>query len=180
MNTKAYGAKITLKTTDGNQQYQELYPVRGYQSTVTQDILFGLSKQQTIQEIIITWPNNKETILKHIEADQTIEVKQSGALIKDSKALTPATKIFSDITATSGITFRHQENDFIDFKDEVLLPYQLSRQGPALAKADVNGDGLEDVFIGGAIGQSGKLYLQTKDGKFTSSPSQPWVDRFRK
>ncbi|MBS1935724.1 MAG: VCBS repeat-containing protein, partial [Bacteroidetes bacterium] len=86
------------------------------------------------------------------------------------------TKIFTDVTAVSGISFVHHEDDFIDFKDEPLLPYQLSRQGPALAKADVNGDGLEDIFIGGAIGQPGVLYLQTDDGKFVAASSQPWSD----
>ncbi|HLZ85670.1 MAG TPA: VCBS repeat-containing protein, partial [Puia sp.] len=66
-------------------------------------------------------------------------------------------------------------NEFIDFKDEPLLPYQLSREGPALAKADVDGDGLEDVFFGGAIGQGGQLFLQTQDGHFQPAPSQPWT-----
>ncbi len=80
-----------------------------------------------------------------------------------------------DITATAGIDFKHKENDFIDFKDEVLLPYQLSRQGPALAKADVNDDGLEDVFIGGAIEQAGGLYLQTQKNTFVAAPNQPWL-----
>jgi hypothetical protein len=173
MNTKAYGAKAEIKTPDGNTQYQELYPVRGYQSTVTQDLVFGLSQNTSVDEIKITWPNDRQTILKNINADQTLELKQNDA--EPAEHITKdLPKIFTDITAGTGINFIHKQNDFIDFKSEPLLPYQLSKQGPALAKADVNGDGLEDIFLGGAINQSSILYLQTKDGKFQQSVSQPW------
>ncbi|HEX9511626.1 MAG TPA: VCBS repeat-containing protein [Puia sp.] len=192
LNTKAYGAKATLTTADGISQYQELYPVRGYQSSMAPELFFGFPKDQSIRQISITWPDDKETVLKDPAADQTLEVKEEdlpAAGTRDSVAAAPgnqppaspnqpavpARKIFSDITASSGLNFRHHEDDFVDFKDEVLLPYQLSRQGPALAKADVNGDGLEDIFLGGAIGQAGQLYLQTKDGRFILAPSQPWA-----
>ncbi len=173
MNTKAYGAKAEIITPDSNTQYQELYPVRGYQSTVTQDLIFGVSQNTIINEIKIIWPDDKQTILKNVKADQTLQLKQSDA----KPALTStkdSIKIFKDVTTSSGISFKHHQNDFIDFKSEPLLPYQLSKQGPALAKADVNGDGLEDIFIGGNINQSSKLYLQNKDGRFYKSSSQPW------
>ena len=173
LNTKAYGTKVTLITNTGN-QYLELYPVRSYQSTVAQELLFGFAKQDQIKKVIVEWPDNKETILLNVAADQTIELKQSEATIKSNQASARSKPIFTDVTSTSGITFKHVENDFVDFKDEVLLPYQLSKQGPALAKADVNGDGLEDVFIGGAIEQSGVLYLQTGDGNFAIAPTQVW------
>ncbi len=174
LNTKAYGAKITLTTTDGVEQYQELYPVRGYQSTTTQELLFGFSAQQNIRQLKVDWPGGKETIIENVRADQAIEIKQEEA--KSNAATIPARSfMFSDVTAISGLSFTHKENDFVDFKDEVLLPYQLSRQGPALAKADVNGDGLEDVFIGGAIGQPGVLFLQTNDNKWVQANQQPWI-----
>ncbi|MDQ2751847.1 MAG: VCBS repeat-containing protein, partial [Bacteroidota bacterium] len=79
------------------------------------------------------------------------------------------------VTVATGLNFVHKQNDFIDFKSEPLLPYQLSKEGPALAKADVNGDGLEDVFFGGSVNQSSQLFLQNKEGKFQLSPSQPWA-----
>ncbi len=173
MNTKAYGAKIEIITPDSITQYQELYPVRGYQSTVSQDILFGISNNTIVQQIKIIWPDNKETILKNINADQIIDIKETDAK-NVNEPINNSTRLFTDVTNKTGLNFTHKENDFIDFKAEPLLPYQLSKQGPALAKADVNNDGLEDIFFGGAIGQSGVLYLQTKDGKFISSTSQPW------
>ena len=173
MNTKAYGAKAEVTTPDSVTQYQELYPVRGYQSTVTQELVFGLSQNTTIDKIKILWPNDKQSILKNVKADQVLELKQSDAQAASIQT-NDSVKIFKDVTADAGLNFTHNQNDFIDFKSEPLLPYQLSKQGPALAKADVNGDGLEDVFLGGDINQPSILYLQNKDGKFQPAPSQPW------
>ena len=174
-NTKAYGAKLQLITTDGVQQYQELYPVRGYQGTNTQELLFGFAATQGIQQLTITWPGGKQTLLQALPPDQVIVVKQEEATMPAPATTIPSFR-FSDITAKAGLFFTHRENDFIDFKDEVLLPYQLSRQGPALATADVNGDGLQDVYLGGAIGQSGMLMLQTNDNKWLAARQQPWVE----
>ncbi|MEO5683825.1 MAG: VCBS repeat-containing protein [Chitinophagaceae bacterium] len=174
LNTKAYGAKVIVTAADGSVQYQELYPVRGYQSTTTQELLFGFPAQQAIRQLVITWPGGKETILQNVAADQAITVKQEEAL-KPVPAPLGASRLFSDITATAGLFFIHKENDFVDFKDEVLLPYQLSKQGPAIAKADVNGDGLEDVFMGGAIEQAGVLFLQTNNNQWVPASQQPWM-----
>ncbi|MEO6547763.1 MAG: FG-GAP-like repeat-containing protein, partial [Ferruginibacter sp.] len=174
LNTFAYGTKATL-ITNNTKQLLELYPVRSYQSTISQELIFSFPKQDSIQQLMIQWPNDKITTLQNIKAGQTIVVKQSDGLINTERKTALNKKLFTDISAKTGITFRHAENDFIDFKDEVLLPYQLSKQGPALAKADVDGNGLEDVFIGGAIGQAGVLYLQTNDDQFKPAPSQPWI-----
>ena len=173
LNTKAYGVKVIMQTTNSEKQYQELYPVRGYQSTVAPEIVFGYPSSQNVKTVTVIWPNGKQTTLQDVANDTTLLLNQSQSTQQaDTQVKTP--KVFHDITAAAGIDFHHKENDFIDFKDEVLLPYQLSRQGPALAKADVNGDGLEDVFVGGAINQSGKLYLQLTNGNFTTATSQPW------
>ncbi|MDP4246295.1 MAG: VCBS repeat-containing protein [Bacteroidota bacterium] len=190
LNTKAYGAKAILTTSDGTKQYLEMYPVRGYQSTMAPELFFGFPKEQSIQQLRIAWPDGKASLLNHPPADQTLDLDEKDAApapptspappappTSAAPASTPVlapNRPFSDITESSGLSFRHKENDFIDFKDEPLLPYQLSRQGPALAKGDVNGDGVEDVFVGGAIGQPGQLFLQTVDGRFVPSLHQPW------
>jgi len=173
-NTKAYGASISLTTADGVQQYQELYPVRGYQSTNTQEIMFGFAAQQTIQKIIINWPGGKQTVLENVLPDQVLQIKQEDATPPNITVAKPF-MLFSDITAAANLHYTHKENDFVDFKDEVLLPYQLSRQGPAIAKADVNADGLEDVFVSGAIGQGGRLFLQANNNTWAPALQQPWL-----
>lgn len=174
LNRYAYGAKATLIMSDGTQQYEELYPVRGYQSTVAQELVFGFDKQQSVKQIRIAWPGGEETVLDNVKADQTIVADRSSTQTKNPETLPKQERIFTDVTSESGIIFKHKENDFIDFKDEVLLPYQMSKQGPCLANADVNGDGLADVFIGGAIDQPGVLYLQAEKGKYVEAASQPW------
>ena len=174
-NTYAYGAKAVLTLNDGSRQYEELYPVRGYQSCMPPELFFGFPKERMIAGIEITWPDDRVTKIDQPQADQILAVKEEGAQTVPVSGGVAGKRLFTDITTAAGIDFRHRENDFIDFKDESLLPYQLSRQGPALASADVNGDGLADVFLGGAIGQGGQLYLQTRDGHFQPAPSQPWA-----
>jgi len=173
LNTRAYGAKAILETSDGIRQYQELYPVRGYQSTMAPELFFGFPKTASPLSLTVIWPSGKTTQLTNPQSDQILRLTEKEA---GSIAPPPAkpTSLFTDITAASGLSFRHHENDFVDFKAEVLIPYELSREGPALAKADVNGDGLEDVYIGGAIGQPGMLFLQTAEGRFRPAPAQPW------
>ncbi len=183
MNTAAYGAKIDVITPGTHGQYQELFPVRGYQSTVTQEILFGVAAQSVIDTVIVTWPDGKQSILNHVKADQALELSEADTNDHSPGrqpsphhqfSAAPRKTSFTDVSKTSGIDFVHKPNDLIDFKSEPLLPYQLSRQGPALATADVNGDGLDDVFLGGDMNQPSVLYLQKADGSFTHSPSQPW------
>ncbi|HTL10518.1 MAG TPA: FG-GAP-like repeat-containing protein, partial [Chitinophagaceae bacterium] len=139
------------------------------------ELLFGLgSAAGSIKKIEVSWPGGGITVLNEVSSNQLIDIQQPAASAPVVSAAT-LPKRFTDITASSGLLFTHKENDFVDFKDEVLLPYQLSRQGPALAAADVNGDGLKDVYLGGAIGQSGSLYLQTNNNTWIAATQQPWM-----
>lgn len=172
-NTQALGAKVVIETTQGL-QYQELYPVRGYQASVETTLCFGLGKQTTVQKLSVYWPNGSSTSLYNLPADRTVELWQAEASQNAPFSLPVSQPFFTEISAEKILPFRHRENDFIDFKVEVLIPYQLSRFGPALAKADVNKDGREDIFMGGAVEQSGELWLQQPDGNFLKAPQQPW------
>ena len=176
-NTQALGAKVWLYT-EGQSQYQEMYLVRGYQSSVTSDLHFGLGKAVRPDSLVIVWPTGKLTRLSSPQANQLLVVKEGGASLPSKKSANSKSiksTIFQQLTTEqTGLDFIHQENDFVDFKVEVLLPYQLSRMGPTLARGDVNGDGREDLFFGGATNQFGVLYLQTADGKFAAAPAQPW------
>ncbi len=113
--------------------------------------------------------------MENVQSNQTLTLRPGRSKPSTVKDKSSQQFVFRDYSDQSGIQFRHVENDFIDFKDETLLPYQLSRQGPALAKGDVNKDGLEDVFIGGAIGQTAELYIQQKDGTFARSKTQSFA-----
>jgi hypothetical protein len=172
-NTAAFGAVVTI-FSNGKMQYQEQYPVRGFQSSVSPVLSFGVGNATAVDSVIIMWPGGKRSVLSSVKADQLLTVEQKTATKAQAQNIVQAT-FFENIKDNAGINFTHKENDFIDFKNEVLLPYQYSKNGPALAKADVNGDGLEDLFLGGAIEQAGVLYLQTKEGKFIQSNSQPWA-----
>ncbi len=143
-NTKAFGAKATLTTTDGISQFQELYPVRGYQSSMAPELFFGLpAGGQAIRQIRIVWPDDQVTVLTDPVPDRILSLKESDSIPGPAAAQepvaspapgraslaiatpAPAHRLFSDITAGSGLSFHHHEDDFVDFKDEVLLPYQL-------------------------------------------------------
>ena len=176
-NAQALGAKVWLYT-DAAPQYQEVYPVRGYQSSVATDLHFGLGEAARIDSVVVAWPMGGRSRLLSPNANNLLVVEESAGLpimTKSETAENSRSTIFQQLTTQkTGLDFVHQENDFVDFKVEVLLPYQLSRMGPALAWGDVNGDGREDLFFGGAANQFGVLYLQTVDGKFAAAPTQPW------
>ncbi|MDQ2656932.1 MAG: VCBS repeat-containing protein, partial [Bacteroidota bacterium] len=173
-NTAALGAKLWLYAGD-DVQYLEQFPVRGFQSTVTPVLQFNFASEM-IDSIKIEWPSGSITVLRQPAIDQPLTVREENASTRNNSAAMRAT-LFAD--APHSADFRHSENDFIDFRGEVLLPYQLSRMGPALAKADVNGDGNDDFYIGGAIGQPGELFLQAPDGSFVPSARKPWKEDFQ-
>lgn len=171
-NRFALGAKVVV-TTDSSQQIQEMYPVRGYQSSVDYVLNFGLGNQKKINEIRVIWSADSETVIQHPSINVTMTISKTvSQKINKNIAATPG--LFNDITALTGIDFIHRENQYIDFKREILIPYELSRLGPKMTKADVNKDGLDDVFIGGAAGQPGVLYIQNNNGSFIKNKSQPW------
>ena len=171
-NRFALGAKVIV-ITDSSQQLQEMYPVRGYQSSMDYTLHFGLGEQTKIKQIEVIWSGNINAIITNpaINSTITINKQQNPALTTTKNIQAP---LFNDWSNNSGLDFRHIENIYVDFKREMLVPYQLSKQGPRMAKADVNRDGLDDIFIGGASGQSGVLYLQQANGNFYRADSQPW------
>lgn len=170
-NPFGLGSVVTVRTGDITQK-QELTLSRGYQSSVPPTVHFGLAQTDTIDELTITWPDKKQQVLKNIRSDQALKLNYTDAIVAGEK---PAQKLkFEDITKKAGITFVHQEDNYDDFVYETLLPYKNSRIGPGLAVGDVNGDGLEDFFIGNGKGFKGAMYLQTGTGTFKEI-SGPWI-----
>ena len=148
---------------------QELLPTRGYQSSVGYPLVFGLGTHTEVDGIKVKWPDGRVQQLEGVSADQALTIEQKHAKEEISIGPKPREAFFTNINSDSILTFVHRENNFIDFKREQLLPHMLSTLGPKLAVADVNKDGLEDIFIGGAKGSPGAIYLQSRSGKFKSS-----------
>lgn len=172
-NSQAIGAKVNVQTASA-QQVQEHYVHRGFQSTVDPLLHFGLGKDSIVKQLTIYWPNGAATTLENIAADTTLTISQKQTDTAQATIANATSLLFKDVTVSSGINFNHQSSPFADFKVFPLLPFQVSQTGPCIAKADVNGDGLEDVFIGGSSVTESFLYLQTADGRFNIAKSQPW------
>jgi enediyne biosynthesis protein E4 len=160
-NSKGLGNRVYIKTK-GNTQMQELTLTRGFQSSVAAELHFGVNKAKTIDEVKVVWTDGKIQKLSNVKANQIITFKAQDAKITEEKPVAKTT-LFS--TTTSFLTtYKHEENKYDDFKDQVLLPHKMSTFGPSLAVGDLNNDGLEDYFIGGSATFSGKVFLQTKTG----------------
>ena len=156
-----FGVKVKLETSAGSQWY-EFTNVRGMYSTSEHVAHFGIPEGATPLSVEITWWEGNSTLLSDIKANQVLEVdyasREKQMLPKPAKAPT----LFHMLKA--GIPFTHEENVFDDYDKQVLLPHKMSQFGPALCSGDVNQDGLEDLFIGGARGQAGQVFLQSPAG----------------
>lgn len=167
----AFGAKVTA-FSHSQKFYQEYQPVKGYMSSVDPRIHFGLGKIEKLDSLQILWPDGKATTLLNVPSNQTLTLSPGQESKILAKSILNENRIFSQ--KESKIPFRHQESDFIDFDRDRLRFWMISNEGPKAAKADVNGDGLEDLFIPGAKGQASSLLQQTQSGEFIPSPSNPF------
>jgi hypothetical protein len=132
-------------------------------------MVFGLGANGAIDSVQVLWPNDKIETIKSVKSDQTITLKQENAKEIFHFFEAKQTPLFADVT--SGLLdYLHVESRFNDYDRDVLLKQKYSTQGPALAIGDVNGDGLEDIYLGGAAGQIKKLFIQKAGGKFVDSP----------
>jgi hypothetical protein len=169
-NINALGAKVIL-FTDGDIRTYEKYPVRGFMSSMEIPLHIGLD-QTAVDSLFLVWPDNTFQRLSWKKGDSLMDLAwQKGLPAFDYSLLTqhwkdPARKI-KDITPATGITYKHEENDFHEFDREPLIPHMLSTEGPALAVGDINKDGLEDVFIGSSKWKKNALFLQQRSGTFT-------------
>ena len=164
-NRDGIGTRVVV-SNDENKQTQELYFSKGFMSAKDRELHFGLGTN-ALATIEVFWPDDSYQILQNVKADQLIilDHSKSKKQVLNEKDSNGKSHIFKNIIV-EGLEFKHQENDFDDFSRESLLPHRMSNEGPALSIADINQDGLEDIYIGGALGQAGKLFIQNKNASF--------------
>jgi len=166
MNTFGIGAKVTIYT-NGMQQLLEQQPTRGFESSSEPVLNFGTGNYKKVDSLRVIWPDMKMQVLRNISANATITLKQTDAILTFIPNLVKVKPYYNNVTATNikGDIY-HKENDYKDFDVQRLIPKMLSTEGPKLAVADVDGDGLEDFFMGGATGDTAKLFIQQPTGTF--------------
>ena len=172
-NRFALGSKIKIKKGD-EILYQELHNAKGYLSSVEHSLIFGLGDMDTIPITEIIWPDGKSTFIENLTVNKIYSFSYDDVIKIKNPDNPPVDQTFEKIRSEEiGITYQHKENKFNDYTKQILLPYSQSHNGPFISKADVNKDGLEDFFVGGAANQSGELYVQNAVGKFKKQ-SGPW------
>lgn len=167
-NPDGIGAIVHLYYDSNKTQVYEHTPYRGYLSSVSTIAHFGLGNYTGIDSLVVIWTNGKKQTLHSVKADQLLILREERAVEEHiflQPLLTQHT-LFKDVTDSLGINILHHEDDFLDFNIQKLLPHKLSEYGPGLAAADINGDGLDDVVMGGAFGYSTTILLQQPDGRF--------------
>lgn len=167
-NTLGIGTKV-IAYSKGKKYFQEQFLSRGFQSSVDPILNFGLGEIKVLDSLIVIWPTDKIQKLTNVKVNQTLIIDSKNADIELKSVV--ENSFIPYLSATSSINHAHVENAFNDFTVQSLMPNYLSRQGPCMAKGDVNGDGLDDLFIGGAANQAGALFIQTKNGQFIKKSS---------
>ena len=175
MNTFGIGAKVTIYTK-GMQQLLEQMVTRGFESSVEPVLNFGTGTFKMIDSLRIIWPDMRMQVLKNISTNTAITLYQKNADKLFKPVQQKNSTLFKNVTQQQIIgKIKHNENDFKDFDVERLIPKMLSTEGPKLAVGDVNGDGLEDFYMGNATGDTAKLFLQQPDGKFVQKDAYSFV-----
>ena len=167
-NKLGVGAIITV-FSDGLQQSKQQYLSRGFQSSVSNKLHFGLGENTIIDSVLIDWKNGKFQKLTHIKVNQSIEINYKNA-IKNRNTSPSKVSMFEEVNPKEiGIIYQQKENNFDDFNLQLLLPQKQSEISSPLVIGDVNNDGLDDFFVGNSRNESGALYVQKKDGKFVET-----------
>ena len=164
-NRDAIGATVYAYQKDRTQVVSE-YPVRGYLSSVDSRLHFGFGKDD-VDSLKIVWPDGRQQSIPHPSLDTILSVSYARTSTQDPPADPKAPPLFVDATRQLRTEFRHKETFFFDYQFQPLILQKYSQEGPFISTGDLNGDGLEDFFIGGAFKQSGRLFFQNRDGSFT-------------
>jgi hypothetical protein len=175
LNNAGLGTWVEIHYDHGKKQVWENTPYRGYLSTVQDIAHFGIGNAVLVDSVIVKWPNGRMQLLQNVKADQVLKISISSAASTYSFAaeMVATNALFKEVTDSVNIHFTHQQNDFIDFNIQKLLPHKLSQYGPGLAVGDIDGNGLDDIITGGAVSYSAQLFLQQKNNKFIQGALLP-------
>lgn len=176
-NNLGLGAKVWIYTKGSSQYYEHSY-YRGFLSSSENFAHFGVGKNTSIDSIRVIWNDNKTELLKNIPSNQVLTIKQIAGRqpVSNPKPQTPNVKPQTDFVSINeeiGIAFKHNEHDFVDFNIQRTLPHKFSQAAPSISVADVNGDGLDDFFVGGGYKHHGTLFIQNQEGKFNAQVFNP-------
>jgi enediyne biosynthesis protein E4 len=181
-NLDGIGAELRLESASGLQMRQ-LYTERGIASSELPIVHFGLGSDSEIKRLTIRWPLGEVQVLENLPADQLLTIAEPPLINGAKPVLSPAVfntppapdALYTESAGLRGLKHTNTLRTVDEFTRQRLLPRRLNGQGPALAVADVNGDGIDDVFVSGTAGQAGELFLGQPDGSFVPAPDQPWA-----
>jgi hypothetical protein len=167
-NLNGIGAELSIYYK-GEQQVAEQSPFRGYLSSVQNTLHFGLGNNQAVDSIKVVWPNGLVQVLGKTKASQsiTLDIKNAKQASTTPAMMFASNSLFKEVTSSVGIKYIHTQTDFVDFNIQKLLPHKFSEYNPAIAVGDINGDGIDDMVVGGSSNQSAQLFLQDKQNRFT-------------
>jgi len=178
-NKNGIGAWADIYYGHGKHQVYENTPFRGYLSTIQNIAHFGLGKDSLLDSVVIRWQNGKKQSIHNVKANQALKVDIANAHenytfnmpVINNKSL------FREVTRSVGVTYRHTEEDMVDFNIQKLLPHKLSQYTPAVAVGDIDGNGYDDMVVGGTSGYPAQLLLQQANGKFIQRNLEPAVQK---
>ena len=176
-NITGIGSEITIYYDHGKKQVAEQSPFRGYLSTTQNSVHFGLGAINHIDSAIVIWPSGQRQVVKQIKADQTLILSINNAVESGRNLQTQfaSNTLFTEITSSLGIKYVHTQNDFVDFNTQKLIPHKFSEYAPGMAVGDVDGNGLDDMILGGSVNNSAQILFQQKNGSFIQKALMPSI-----
>ncbi|WP_224491315.1 VCBS repeat-containing protein [Robertkochia flava] len=172
-NPFAVGAKVVV-WHDNTLSYRELFPVRGFQSSSQYRLNFGLGASNRVDSLQVIWPDNTSEVVRDIKADQLLMLTAGNQRQRMSSRKHRGEVLFERDSTRTGIAFKHEEDNYLDFNSQKLIPYRISDRGPATAVGDLNGDGLEDIYFGSSKFNPAQVYLQT-DSTYTRNTTMEFL-----